>query len=262
MPTPATPRQATTVGPDSISGAEHPLTVRWVHSAAVPLSAASILDPRERARLDAFRHLAAARDYLAAHVAARCAIGELLSVRPSEVVFARTPDHPKRFVPDTEIHFSLSHSHGLGLVALGEGGPVGVDSEHRERQYNEQLFRRILADREADDQFITSKGAPERFLSAWTRKEAVLKALGMGLAIDPREVVVGPQSATLFPGSVNEVRLPMWTRSFRVGSDHICAVASTASFSSLDLDSLPPALLAAKLPHPSVTCRAHVEGQA
>lgn len=238
MPASATVAQATKIHPGYPSTAESPLTVHWTHSASVSPSAVTMLDPRERSRLDAFRDGGAARDYLAAHTVARCAIAKKLMIRPEHVVFSRPTNGRRPFVPDSGIHFSLSHSRGLGAVVISDVGPVGIDSEHRERAYSERLFRRILADVETSRALHDAETAAKHFLLTWTRKESILKALGTGLTIDPKELVVTSRAVTLFSGSADEVQLPMRTESFVIEGDHICAVASSAPFTDVNVHRL------------------------
>ncbi|MFE4952076.1 4'-phosphopantetheinyl transferase family protein [Leifsonia sp. NPDC056665] len=225
-----------------------------MHSASVPMSASTILSPDERARLHAFGDADAARDYLAAHVAARWAIAERLPIQPEHVSFARQAKHGKPLLPGTGLHFSLSHSRGLSVVLVSDTGPVGVDSEPLNRVYSERLFRRILADREIDDILHTTESVPDRFVSMWTRKEAVLKALGTGLAIDPKEVVVADRVTTLFPGRVNEAHVPIRTQSFVVGGSHMCAAASAIPFSEMHVRELTISDLRSQIRARAVSC--------
>lgn len=212
------------------SRAHSSIAVWWLRSASVPLSAAAVLDHSEFSRFKSFRCAGSARDYLAAHVVTRVALAEKLSTRPEQVVFTRSGVHSKPYVSGFDIHFSLSHSHGLGLAAISEVGPVGIDSEYRGRPYSEQLLRRILANNESCAIPDNPGVASNMLLSKWTQKEAVLKALGTGLAIDPRELIVAEDCAVLFPSRPNEVQLSMWCENFCIGYDHICAMASTVPF--------------------------------
>lgn len=96
--------------------------------------------------------------------------------------------------------FNLSHTEGLALVAVART-PVGIDVE-RLRPLADALglARRFLAPAEAAA--VAAGGAAGRdaaFLRVWTRKEALLKASGHGLALDTRAIEVGSGPAPHAP---------------------------------------------------------------
>ena len=63
---------------------------------------------------------------------------------------------------------------------------MGVDVERLERNVEADVARLAFA----EDEQAELDARPEAFLACWTRKEAVLKALGHGLAVDPKSVSV------------------------------------------------------------------------
>ena len=78
------------------------------------------------------------------------------------------------------VSFSVSHSGSLGLIAIAEGERrIGVDVERLRldtdfRALAERFFHPEEAAAIGDDRAA--------FFRCWTRKEAVVKALGLGLA--------------------------------------------------------------------------------
>ena len=97
--------------------------------------------------------------------------------------FALTP-YGKPYCPRCGAHFSISHSGELVWLAVCREGPVGVDVEAmRPLPELAELAARLHPREQAH---ILSKAADERaeaFYRCWTRKEAVLKALGRGLSL-------------------------------------------------------------------------------
>jgi 4'-phosphopantetheinyl transferase len=71
-----------------------------------------------------------------------------------------------------DVHFSITYSGDLALIAITRAGPVGIDIERvREVPEAAQISKRWL------------HGAdPANFFDHWTRREAHLKALGVGLS--------------------------------------------------------------------------------
>lgn len=75
------------------------------------------------------------------------------------------------------LYFSLSHTDGLTVVAVGES-EVGIDAE-RLRKADLRVTRRFLKDEAG---YITATDSDKRFFEVWTKKEAFLKYNGTGLA--------------------------------------------------------------------------------
>ena len=129
---------------------------------------------------------------------ANCAIRRLLAFQlgadPRCLEFDATAvGKPFLARPAQNLEFNLSHSGRHGLIAVGKDRSVGVDIEVR-RPISDPLgvAFQIATPREAKllKQLPTSQ-VHSAFFELWTRKEAVLKALGRGFSIDPRELEVG-----------------------------------------------------------------------
>lgn len=89
------------------------------------------------------------------------------------------------------IHFNIAHSENLVVCALSELGAIGIDVE-KIKPVDLDNFKPWFTLREWDD--INQAADPLRkFYWYWTRKESIIKALGMKLAelnkveIDPKE---------------------------------------------------------------------------
>jgi 4'-phosphopantetheinyl transferase len=82
-----------------------------------------------------------------------------------------------------DLRFNLSHSGNRVLYALARR-EVGVDLEAVDRRLDyAAVAERICTPREwAEFQILSPERIPERFFACWTRKEAVAKAIGAGLA--------------------------------------------------------------------------------
>jgi 4'-phosphopantetheinyl transferase len=82
------------------------------------------------------------------------------------------------------LHFNVSHSGGLALVAITTICPVGVDLEEiRSLRYDLEIAKRFFTTSEsAKLESLPVTDRPLAFFSLWTRKEAWLKAKGVGIA--------------------------------------------------------------------------------
>jgi 4'-phosphopantetheinyl transferase len=81
------------------------------------------------------------------------------------------------------VSLSISHAAGHALAAAADAGALGVDVEPLEPR-----SREFVADFLAPEEAAAARG-PFDATVVWSAKEAVLKALGVGLSADSRDVV-------------------------------------------------------------------------
>lgn len=80
------------------------------------------------------------------------------------------------------LYFNMSHSGDYVVVAVSDQ-PVGIDIEHKTRNY-ENIAKRCFCEEEYRDiMSIPIKEQPRRFLEIWTMKEAYIKWKGDGMKI-------------------------------------------------------------------------------
>ncbi|MCI0385834.1 4'-phosphopantetheinyl transferase superfamily protein [Streptomyces sp. CNQ085] len=159
-----------------------------------------VLSGRELERFHSFRDPAAAAWYAGAHASMRHRVGLLLGTAPERVEFGRSPcpgcgetAHGKPVItaPETSLQLSLSRSGPYWLCAVAEGAAVGADIERLRPRYAPGLFEAVLSTPELAR--LAARPADARaaeFTRHWTRKEAVVKASGIGVATDLRRVQV------------------------------------------------------------------------
>ena len=88
----------------------------------------------------------------------------------------------------TQVKFNVSHSGAAAIIAFCLGDEIGIDIEKiRPEVATEEIARRHFSKCELDE---LSQLPPDQqtigFFRCWTRKEAYLKAIGIGLGIDLR----------------------------------------------------------------------------
>lgn len=129
-------------------------------------------------------------------------LGHALGVSPDDVVLHRPPHgKPELVAPvtpfgdDKPLHFNVSHSGPHLVVATTTSGPVGVDVEEDRPVDWTLLAPAVLHSRElrAVHAMVPHQRA-SALLRVWTRKEALLKADGVGLRQPPASVEVDPQA--------------------------------------------------------------------
>lgn len=168
----------------------------------------SELDERERARGTTFLRPTDAVLYLAAHIALRRVLAAYLHCPPQDIEFVREPcpgcgephGRPAVAVPDPPLHFSLSHSRNMAMVAVA-AAPVGADVERTPRAETADVCAPSLhPDEQRELAEIPAPGRREAFGRIWTRKEAYLKGLGTGLSREPSLDYLGADISRRPPG--------------------------------------------------------------
>lgn len=149
---------------------------------------AGYLSPDEQERAARFLSTASRKHFINARGQMREIFAAYLGKQPQGIEFAYNP-HGKPYLKEPEQHhsmrFNLSHSGGMGLLALTAGQDVGVDIERTSREVDyATISSRFFSPAEA---IILRKLPPQEqaqaFFTGWTRKEAYIKALGLGLTI-------------------------------------------------------------------------------
>jgi 4'-phosphopantetheinyl transferase len=162
------------------------------------------LTAQESARACAFRFPELRRRYVVARGVLRAILARYLGADPRAIPI-RTQSFGKPELATTGPHhrlrFNLSHSGDLALYGFAVGRDVGIDVERLSPpRASMAIAERFLSPSETNA--LRSLEADRRhraFLACWTRKEAYVKAKGLGLAaqLDRFSVSVDPDCAAV-----------------------------------------------------------------
>lgn len=180
------------------------------------------LSVSEVAQFNRFRNQRDRDNRTLARAALRSLLGTYLDTEPPRVAI-RVDAHGKPRVDGIECN--CSHAPSLTLIAIA-ADPVGVDIEPVCAAADIASIRdRFMND--LDQSHVTAMPAREasiEMLKLWVVKEACLKAIGVGLSLDPRELRIRQESASQF--CVNHGCGDLQVRSIETISGHIAAVAA------------------------------------
>jgi 4'-phosphopantetheinyl transferase len=143
---------------------------------------ANILSQEERGRASRFVKPVDSRRYERCHVQVRRILAEYLGVLPQNVpLFYETSG--KLALRSSTLQISLAHSDDLALLAILPSSAVGVDLETYSclRDLDVGAVSEVFSENEK--RAIRGSSEPQlKFLSVFTRKEALAKGTGLGLA--------------------------------------------------------------------------------
>jgi 4'-phosphopantetheinyl transferase len=173
-----------------------------------------LLDEGERARYERFMRAEDKARFVTGRWLARTVLAEATGKPPRDLRFTTDcphcgGSHGKPRLPGSDLDFSLSHSGDRVLLVLVEGALVGADVEQQSDRDIDSLARMVLTD--AEGEVLRAMADRKRgFHAYWSRKEALLKATGHGLAAsmtaihvsgpdEPPEVVAWEGEAAVSP---------------------------------------------------------------
>lgn len=150
---------------------------------------------------------------LYAALTARMGFSQVSGIPVSKLSFSYSTNHKPLLSNNTNYDFSFSHTHNFVLCCISKNGAVGADTEKISAAPFE-VMKQVFHPEEI--QFVRS--APdwrldEYFFKIWTRKEAYMKYLGVGLVCDL------PSSNIL--SSAHSLHLSTWKY-----NDYICSIYS------------------------------------
>jgi 4'-phosphopantetheinyl transferase len=199
-----------------------------------PTEPAAGLTPFEHQRWSGLQLAEARSRYLRRHMALRTLLGGWLGVAADQVALSWLPsgkplaDH---WQDGRRLAISLASREDQLLLAASWGGQLGVDFEPL-RPIPDLNSLAQMALHPAEQRFLARRPTAQRarhFLRLWVRKEAVLKAAGVGLNWDPRQVNV--LGSTLRRSGVH-VRLAAaetanwFVQDLDLAADHLIAVST------------------------------------
>lgn len=160
---------------------------------ASPASSAdwAVLGDDERERAAKFhRHDDRIRS-IATRAALRRLLGERLHREPGALHFDAGPYGKPLLREGAGLEFNVSHSGGFALIALSRAGAVGIDIERRDEALDVASFASLVL---SPGERAAGEGGVETFFERWVAKEAVLKALGLGIAEQLQALSIWPRS--------------------------------------------------------------------
>ena len=154
----------------------------------------------ERARADRFRFEAGRTAFVTTRAALRRRLSEEVGVPPGALEIEANQHGRLRLATRTHaaIDFNVSHSRGMAAIAVVRGGRIGVDVEaHAAISDLRDVVPSVMGDNECVLlQQLTGTSFARSFYGSWTRKEAVVKAIGVGLSYPVRSIDLPCASAT------------------------------------------------------------------
>lgn len=203
-----------------------------------------ILSAAEKQRAAAFLRQPPRQQFIICRSVLRLLLGAYLAQPPANFQFKQNQfGKPSLQEPGANLHFNISHSGERGLIAIARNFEVGVDIECQRTPHDASGIARMIFSQQDLGEWLClpEEAKTGAFYRAWTRKEALSKAMGHGLALDfpglgvsflpnhsPAILAMNPDRGSLqdwsladiptdpcyfaaLAGATRELRLALWT---------------------------------------------------
>jgi len=158
----------------------------------------AVLDGVERGRADRYRVVGERVRYVTTRATLRHLLSAQTGVPASALAFTSVRNGRPALAEYPRLSFNVSHAGDHALIAISHDRVVGVDIEHIHPQTDWQSLVEMVCSKRQREQLCVAPGklAEEaatvhqrrRFFQCWTAKEAILKALGIGLTDHLRRI--------------------------------------------------------------------------
>lgn len=223
-----------------------PLQEGYVHLWKIvhPLDAASdqltLLSEYELERARKMRTVQLHDRFVADHGILRILLGNYLDQSPKDIVFATNEyGKPSILLPDCRLNFNMSHSGALTMIAICLEAEIGLDIEviRPIPEWEEIALSHFSSQEIASIRTEPSSEQQNAFFRCWTRKEAFIKAVGMGLSIPLHHFSVSTSlsdNAALLHCDWNPEEITRWSLvHLNPGDGYVGALAIDRQFYSI-----------------------------
>ncbi|PKN89222.1 MAG: hypothetical protein CVU51_01225 [Deltaproteobacteria bacterium HGW-Deltaproteobacteria-1] len=178
------------------------------------LEAVQTLPETEAKKAGRFRFETHRNRYIKGHFMLRSLIGMYLDIDFYDQEFhANRYGKPamQTFHENNSIHFNISNSENIYVCAFREKGEIGIDIERiHDLPDMDQIVERFFSfDEKKVFRSLQEQNRKHTFFRYWTRKEALLKAMGVGLSFPLNQVDVHAE---------NNCSSPVFTKSIGMES--------------------------------------------
>jgi 4'-phosphopantetheinyl transferase len=192
----------------------------------------SLLSFDEMGRASRFRNLSLRRRYIAARGWLRTLLGSYLAMEPQRLRFSYNDlGKPRLADQTTALSFSISHCEDWALLGFICDRNIGVDLERvRADIETDVIAQRFFLPNEIEQlQSLPPAQKLQAFYCAWTRKEAYLKARGLGLfrGLDRIEVSLLPDEPAKIVNAADDpgAAVNWMVKHLRPAPDYVAAAA-------------------------------------
>ena len=182
------------------------------------------------------------KTYLSCHALLRLILAAKLNMEPSDLSIIKGSNN-KPVLSSNQAYFNLSHTRDAFAFAVSRDFHVGIDLEKVRQSINiHPILEKFFSTKEQEYILETATKTFNRFFLLWTRKEALLKALGTGIINNLNQIIVSEPinllKKELFNNIVDDSFLiEYFIYSYKIKNNFLCValpIKSSISFYNLN----------------------------
>lgn len=161
----------------------HLWVVKLSDFTSIEQSLLALLHPNEIKRVMRLHFALHRQRFIIARGLLRKTLHLYTGIEPEKIIFNVGP-HGKPYLQDNilKLQFNVSHSDDVAVFALAIQQEIGVDIEKMAPHFNKKIAERFFSQQEYSQLIeLSPKESIEGFYQIWTKREAIIKALGAGL---------------------------------------------------------------------------------
>jgi 4'-phosphopantetheinyl transferase len=195
----------------------------------------ALLSRDERARAQRLAMRQHAVHFIAARAGLRLILGETLAVPASDIHFDSAPTGKPLLRGQGAIHFNLSHSQGLAVLALSPLFPIGIDLEFI-RPLTAGIEAQFLTPAEiAAWQTLEPAARNLALVTHWAAKEAIIKLQGDIRKVAPKDIELSLDLRANPPATAAAARAGYALLQLPAPAGYVCMLASNQPITTADI---------------------------
>jgi 4'-phosphopantetheinyl transferase len=157
----------------------------------------SYLSQDEKLRADKFHFIEDRNTYISCHGLLRAILSGKLKMNPAEIIINGDKNNKPGLIGNP-LYFNVTHVRDAFAFVISNHFYVGIDMEDSSRNIDFiPIINSFFSKKESKFILESPDEVPERFFLIWTRKEALLKALGIGIMTDLTRIEVCKKENTI-----------------------------------------------------------------
>lgn len=157
----------------------------------------------EKLRADKFHFIEDRNTYISCHGMLRLILSKKLNKNPKEIIFLNDINN-KPGLNRNPLYFNITHAREAFAFVISKHFYAGIDMENADRRIDLiPILNTFFSNKERKFILESKIDTKKRFFLLWTRKEALLKAIGTGITTNLPQVEVSEKENIIYKKSFN-----------------------------------------------------------